>query len=55
MKITVTLLAVVTLLSCTASAETANELALRYNKPASTWEETLPLGNGRIGMMPDGE
>lgn len=42
MKITVTLLAVVTLLSCTASAETANELALRYNKPASTWEETLP-------------
>jgi alpha-L-fucosidase 2 len=54
MKITVTLLAVVTLLSCTASAETANELALRYNKPASIWEETLPLGNGRIGMMPDG-
>ncbi|WP_343524855.1 glycoside hydrolase family 95 protein [Pedobacter sp.] len=27
---------------------------LWYNKPASRWEETLPLGNGRLGMMPDG-
>jgi len=23
-------------------------------KPAAGWEATLPLGNGRIGMMPDG-
>lgn len=30
------------------------ELTLRYNRPATAWEETLPLGNGRIGMMPDG-
>lgn len=30
------------------------ELALHYDTPANTWEETLPLGNGRIGMMPDG-
>lgn len=30
------------------------ELALRYDTPAKVWEETLPLGNGRIGMMPDG-
>ena len=29
-------------------------LKLWYNKPASRWEETLPLGNGRLGMMPDG-
>ena len=29
-------------------------LRLHYNKPAATWEETLPLGNGRLGMMPDG-
>jgi alpha-L-fucosidase 2 len=28
-------------------------LRLWYNKPAQTWEETLPLGNGRLGMMPD--
>lgn len=27
---------------------------LRYDKPAKAWEETLPLGNGRLGMMPDG-
>src|SRR5882757_5152802 len=25
-----------------------------YTKPASQWEESLPLGNGRLGMMPDG-
>lgn len=29
-------------------------LRLWYSKPAQTWEETLPLGNGRLGMMPDG-
>lgn len=27
---------------------------LWYNEPAAVWEETLPLGNGRIGIMPDG-
>ncbi|MBP1615465.1 MAG: Alpha-L-fucosidase [Bacteroidetes bacterium] len=27
---------------------------LWYDKPATQWEETLPLGNGRLGMMPDG-
>ena len=27
---------------------------LWYTAPASIWEETLPLGNGRLGMMPDG-
>ena len=25
-----------------------------FNEPARIWEETLPLGNGRIGLMPDG-
>ena len=54
MKLLSTLLAAVALLSCTAPAETAQELALRFNTPAAAWEETLPLGNGRIGMMPDG-
>ncbi|WP_321438813.1 glycoside hydrolase family 95 protein [uncultured Bacteroides sp.] len=29
-------------------------LILHYNSPAKLWEETLPLGNGRLGMMPDG-
>jgi alpha-L-fucosidase 2 len=31
-----------------------SSLRLWYNKPAQQWEETLPLGNGRLGMMPDG-
>lgn len=31
------------------------EMQLLYDKPANVWEATLPLGNGRIGMMPDGE
>ena len=30
------------------------DLALWYDEPAAQWEETLPLGNGRLGMMPDG-
>jgi len=25
-----------------------------FDRPAATWEEFLPLGNGRLGMMPDG-
>jgi len=25
-----------------------------YDRPARQWEETLPLGNGRLGLMPDG-
>ncbi|RXF71213.1 glycosyl hydrolase family 95 catalytic domain-containing protein [Arcticibacter tournemirensis] len=29
-------------------------LRIWYNQSAATWEETLPLGNGRLGMMPDG-
>lgn len=30
-----------------------NPLELWYSKPAGQWEETLPLGNGRLGMTPD--
>src|SRR5665811_599810 len=26
-------------------------LSLFYNKPASSWEEALPVGNGRMGAM----
>ncbi|PQA56940.1 glycoside hydrolase family 95 protein [Siphonobacter curvatus] len=29
-------------------------LRLWYQQPARQWEETLPLGNGRLGMMTDG-
>lgn len=37
----------------TISADTDNH-RLYYTAPATIWEETLPLGNGRLGMMPDG-
>lgn len=37
---------------CTVSE--ADDLDLLYYCPATIWEETLPLGNGRLGMMPDG-
>ena len=40
--------------NCSKSSNSNQVLELRYNSPASVWEETLPLGNGRIGMMPDG-
>lgn len=29
-------------------------LKIWFDEPARIWEETVPLGNGRIGMMPDG-
>lgn len=32
----------------------AQDLKMWYDKPAVKWEESLPLGNGRIGMMPNG-
>lgn len=41
-------------LNCTESIDKSQKLTLLYYTPATVWEETLPLGNGRIGMMPDG-
>ncbi|GAA4332246.1 glycoside hydrolase family 95 protein [Mucilaginibacter gynuensis] len=41
--------------ACFINAYAQNSpLKLWYTKPAAQWEETLPLGNGRLGMMPDG-
>lgn len=34
--------------------QTGNKLVYYFDEPARIWEETLPLGNGRLGMMPDG-
>lgn len=31
-----------------------NSLAYHFDQPARMWEESFPLGNGRLGMMPDG-
>ena len=36
------------------SMEFPADLTLWYTSPAMQWEETLPLGNGRLGMMPYG-
>ncbi len=38
-----------------ASAQKSTNMKLWYNKPASNWNEALPLGNGRIGAMVFGE
>ncbi len=39
--------------SLTATAQ--NDLKLWYDKPASIWNEALPLGNGRLGAMVFGD
>ena len=38
---------------CGVSSSDSDHI-LWYDFPASAWVETLPLGNGRLGMMPDG-
>lgn len=43
------------ILACFAGPVFAQKpLKLWYKEPAKIWEETLPLGNGRLGMTPDG-
>ena len=44
----------VVLFSCDSMVSDDSAMAYHFDKPASIWEETFPLGNGRIGMMPDG-
>lgn len=44
----------VAVLLCTLPA-LAQKNKLWYDEPAEQWEETLPLGNGRLGMMPGGD
>ncbi len=46
------LLCIVTFFASLAEAE--NELRLWYDRPASYWEEALPIGNGRLGAMISG-
>lgn len=40
--------------STTSAFGQNSKLGILFSKPAERWEETLPLGNGRLGMMPDG-
>ena len=47
------MIAIVISSSCTRISQTeqaSNDL-LWYDHPAEDWEEALPLGNGRIGVM----
>jgi alpha-L-fucosidase 2 len=40
------------LLSCsTQSEKQPTDLVLKYNQPAQSWNEALPVGNGRLGAM----
>ena len=41
------------LLSCSRNAQ-IHDIVMLFDQPASRWEECIPLGNGHIGMMPDG-
>lgn len=43
------------ILTSSAAQSAATEHTLKYDKPAYAWEERLPLGNGRLGMLPDGD
>lgn len=47
------ILASAPLVAAEVPGDTCNH-QLYYTAPATIWEETLPLGNGRLGMMPDG-
>ena len=40
--------------SCTGTLPDSEHI-LHYESPADAWEEMLPVGNGRMGMMTDGD
>lgn len=48
-KITVGIIVLYTLFSCTARAQ--NPMRLWYDRPAACWNEALPIGNGRLAAM----
>ena len=50
MKNLLTLAIIILVVSCTAQEE-KSELKLWYDRPAETWNEALPVGNGRLGAM----
>lgn len=54
LNITFFLISLVGLLTCSSTNEKKSPLRLWYRQPASVWEASLPLGNGRLGAMPDG-
>jgi alpha-L-fucosidase 2 len=55
MKQSIRFLFVVVLLLINIGVSSAVELKLWYDKPATVWEEALPLGNGSLGAMVMGD
>ena len=59
MKILVLNLMIVLVTACSVDTSIRyrenSQWRIWFDRPAGTWEETLPLGNGRLGMMPDGQ
>lgn len=53
-RLAVLLIATLTALGCTIPHSPNDDLVLWYDKPATIWEEYLPLGNGPQGMMMSG-
>ncbi len=53
LKRSILLLTVLLLFACVSSGqeELNSSLKLWYDEPAVDWEEALPLGNGRLGVM----
>ena len=53
LKRSIQLLTALLLFTCVSSGqvELNSSLRLWYDEPASIWEEALPLGNGRLGVM----
>src|SRR6478609_5622074 len=49
MQKTATLLVIMLVTHFCSSAQ--SNLKLRYNTPAASWNEALPIGNGRLGAM----
>lgn len=39
---------------CGSDSDRHDSLVMWYDRPAARWVESLPLGNGRLGAMPDG-
>ncbi|HPV18338.1 MAG: glycoside hydrolase family 95 protein [Prolixibacteraceae bacterium] len=55
MRIPNLLFTVLLLWGCQSAPEPeSSKLRLWFREPASIWEAALPLGNGHLGMMPDG-
>ena len=48
------ILSVALLVAACSTPNINDKLLLTFDSPATCWEETIPLGNGRIGAMPDG-